>query len=146
QWDGTSWAIVTSPDTSATKSDFLRGVACASASQCWAVGYFNYNGNGYTEPRIEQWDGTSWAIVTSNTDALQGNVLYGVTCGSASQCWAVGGFQGSTDYQTLIEQWDGTSWSPVTSPDTSAMQANGLQSVACASASQCWAVGSYSGG
>jgi hypothetical protein len=43
-------------------------------------------------------------------------IFFGVTCVSASDCWAVGytvlPITGSY-YQTLIEHWDGTSWSIV---------------------------------
>ena len=107
RWDGTSWAIVASPNTSATQSNELFPVTCVSASECWAVGTY-YNGSA-AQTLIERWDGTSWAIVTSpNTSATQENYLYGVTCVSASECWAVGYYY--TDNftpQTLIERWDG---------------------------------------
>ena len=70
-WDGTSWAIVTSPNTSATQTNILNGVTCVSASDCWAVGYYD-NGSGGNQTLIERWDGTSWAIVTSpNTSTTQ---------------------------------------------------------------------------
>src|SRR5207302_4510573 len=38
RWDGTSWTIVSSPNTSATDSNHLKAVTCVSASDCWAVG------------------------------------------------------------------------------------------------------------
>jgi len=146
------WSIVTSPDTSSTQYNFLDGVTCASASNCWAVGYFD-NVSGYAQTLIEQWNGTSWTIVTSPntttvTGATQSNVLYGVTCVSASNCWAVGESSDATTgiARTLIEQWNGTSWSIVTSPNSSAAENNYLEAVTCVSASNCWAVGnSYSG-
>ena len=34
------WSIVSSPNTSATHHNALRGVTCVSASECWAVGYY----------------------------------------------------------------------------------------------------------
>ena len=34
------WSIVSSPNTSATEHNALRGVTCVSASECWAVGYY----------------------------------------------------------------------------------------------------------
>ncbi|MGI8436195.1 MAG: hypothetical protein ACR2NX_04730, partial [Chthoniobacterales bacterium] len=140
QWNGTSWAIASSPNTSATRDNRLNGVTCASASQCWAVGDYD-NGSAY-QTLIEQWNGNSWSIVTSpNTSATQRNYLLGVTCASASQCWAVGSYQNGSTYQTLIEQWSGTSWSIVSSPNTSATRDNRLYGVTCASASQCWAIG-----
>jgi hypothetical protein len=134
RWDGISWAIVTSPNTSATVNNLLYGVTCVSASNCWAVGY--YAGSTL----IERWDGTSWAIVSSPNAAGPGNHHILVTCASASDCWAVGYYYGS-DWQTLIERWDGTSWAIVSSPNTSTTQFNILIAVTCASASDCWAVG-----
>src|SRR5439155_9537600 len=47
RWDGTSWTIVNSPNTSPTQTNYLFGVTCASASHCWAVGYYNSGGKVY---------------------------------------------------------------------------------------------------
>src|SRR4029077_539499 len=102
-----------SPNTSITQENFLNDVACVSASDCWAVG--DYYTSSASQTLIERWDGSSWAIVSSpNTSATQFNVLYGVTCASASDCWAVGDYYtGNT--QTLIERWDGRSWAILSS-------------------------------
>ena len=132
RWDGTSWAIVSSPNTSTTQDNVLYGVTCVSASDCWAVGYYVNGSNAQT--LVERWDGTSWAIVSSpNTSATQDNVLLGVTCVSASNCWAVGYYVNGSNAQTLIERWDGTSWAIVSSPNTNATQFNILRSVTCVS-------------
>src|SRR6476660_118141 len=143
RWDGTSWAIVSSPNTGATQNNYLRGVTCVSASECWAVGYY-YHDTFPVQTLIERWDGISWTIVTSpNTSATQDNLLFPVTCVSASECWAVGNYYNGSAYQTLIERWDGTSWAIVTSPNTSATRDNDLYGMTCVSASECWAVGYY---
>ena len=133
-WDGTSWTIITSPNTSATTDNILNSVTCTSAADCWAVG----------QTLIEHWDGTSWTIVSSTTSPVQGTVFLGATCVSASQCWAVGYLptgQGTGSWQTVVERWDGTSWAIVPSPNPA--QYSILYSVSCVSASQCWAVGFY---
>ena len=63
------WSIVSSPNPGTSPYNFLSGVTCTSASQCWAVGYY-VNGSGFGQTLIEQWDGTSWSVVASpNTDA-----------------------------------------------------------------------------
>jgi hypothetical protein len=105
RWDGTSWAMVSSPNTSATQANLLLGVTCASASNCWAVGDY-YNGIAL-QTLIERWDGTAWSIVTSpNISTAQTNVLSGVTCVSASECWAVGySYADNGVAQTLIEHY-----------------------------------------
>jgi hypothetical protein len=89
-WDGTSWTIVSSPNTSTTQNNVLDAVTCASSSECWAVGYYD-SGRGIMQTLIEQWDGTSWTIVPSaNTLALESNFLRGIICATTSMCWAVG--------------------------------------------------------
>lgn len=129
-WNGTSWVIVTSPNNDATQ-DYLYDVACASGSDCWAVGSSTDDVNFHTETLIEHWNGASWTIVTSPNSG-QDSYLNAVTCASASDCWAVG---------TLIEHWNGTVWSIVSSPN------NGIPvDVTCTSSSNCWAVGSYYNG
>jgi hypothetical protein len=144
RWNGTSWAVVSSPNTLITQANRLLSVTCASASECWAVGYYNA---GVAQTLIERWNGTSWVIVTSpNTDVLQENQLWGVTCAAASDCWAVGYSRVDTLQQTLLERWNGTAWIIVASPNKNAAQNNTLLGVTCVSASDCWAVASYFNG
>jgi hypothetical protein len=141
RWNGSAWAIVSSPNTSPTQINQLNSATCAAPSDCWAVG--RYGGSDGDRPLIERWDGTAWAIVPSPNNGTQ-SYLYSVTCSSASSCWAVGYYY-TTDNadQTLIEHWDGTAWAIVSSPNTSATQTNILYGVTCASASDCWAVGDH---
>jgi hypothetical protein len=144
---GLAWSIVTSPNTSATQENVLSGVTCTSASDCWAVG--NYlTDNFYYQTLIEHWNGAAWSIVTSpNTSTTQDNSLSGVTCTSASDCWAVGDYVipngNGFYYSTLVEHWNGAAWSIIPSPNASTRQDNQLRGVTCTSASDCWAVGQY---
>src|SRR4029077_3729952 len=39
-----AWSIVTSPNASTGEWNFLNGVTCASAADCWAVGYYRNSG------------------------------------------------------------------------------------------------------
>src|SRR2546428_6024358 len=127
------WAIVTSPN--ANVAQMFNGVACASASDCWAVGN-RYNSEVLRDVTlIEHWNGTSWTIVTSPNattpdNFIEDNFLNGVACASASECWAVGDHSYPGE-QPLIERWDGTSWTVVTLPNigTNAF----LKSVTCTS-------------
>jgi hypothetical protein len=140
-----SWSIVPSPNTDPTQYNQLFGVACPSASDCWAAGYY-YDGN-HSRTLIEHWDGSSWSIVPSpNSSTSESNFLLGITCTSATDCWAVG-HHDSGDvavFVTLIVHYDGTSWSVVNSPNVTEAQDNELRSVACTSSVDCWAVGYYS--
>jgi hypothetical protein len=146
-WDGSSWTIVDSTNTGDAENNYLSGVACVSASDCWAVGeYLIIEGGIPTDKTlIQHWDGSSWSIVSSPNVTSPVNFLYGVSCTSTSNCWAVGYYNGASADQTLIEHWDGTSWAIVNSPNTLDTQYNYLNDVTCTSVFDCWAVGSYSG-
>ncbi len=145
RWNGSAWSIASSLNASTSQNNDLNAVSCISASQCWAVGNYS-NGTTY-QTLILLWNGSSWARVSSpNTSTTQFNELKGVTCPSASQCWAAGDYSNGTTYQTLIEQWNGSSWSIVSSPNTSSAQSDYLLGVACSSASACWTAGAYNNG
>jgi len=142
QWNGATWSIVASPNTSTTQDNYLYGVSCTSASACTAAGF--YNTGTYDQTLIEQWNGATWSIVVSpNTSTTQNDDLYGVSCTSASACTAAGFYNTGSYFQTLIEQWNGATWSIVASPNTSTAQSNELYGVSCTSASACTAVGDY---
>jgi hypothetical protein len=138
---GPGWSVVNSPN--ANLPQMFNDVACASASDCWAVGT-RYNGAVYRDVTlIERWNGTSWTIVNSPNatdpqNSVQENLLEAVSCTSTSDCWAVGQRSGYPS-QPLIEHWTGGGWAIVTSPNTGSIAA--LKDVTCLSASECWAVG-----
>lgn len=149
-YDGTSWSIVTSPDTSTTELNELTGIGSDSTGDLWAVGLATVGTSGsYAQTLIEQYDPTtsSWSVVTSpNTSTTLDNRLLGVTVVSATDAWAVGSASNGTVDQTLTEQWNGTAWAIVASPDTVTTSPNGLSAVSADSASDAWAVGyAYSG-
>jgi hypothetical protein len=139
-----TWALATSPNPG-TNSNSLSGVACPSANDCWAVGYRSDSGPDQT--LIEHWNGSTWSVTPSgnenNGTTLYGNQLSGVSCVSASDCWAVGTFVGTgigTFYEPLWEHWDGTSWTASTFVVGIATN-YWLNSVSCVDSSHCWAVG-----
>jgi hypothetical protein len=74
------------------------------------------------------------------------NGLDGVACTAASDCWAVGTFaDGSGGMRNEALRWDGKQWLKVFTPNPGGKGATAqrLAAVACASAKDCWAVGSY---
>ena len=149
-WNGTSWAIVDSPNTDPTLDNILYSVTCRSTSDCWAVGGSLTSSRTGINSLIEHWDGSSWTIVSSPnaTDSVF-DVLTGATC-TSTQCWAVGFSTARVARvavnNTLIERWDPTSnsWS-ITSANASVVD-TALFGVTCTSDSDCVAVGaSYNG-
>lgn len=147
QWNGSSWSLITSPDTSTSTDNDLLGGTCTSAADCWAVGHYALGIVDQT--LIERWNGTSWSIIPSpNYGTSYNHDLRSVTCSSASDCWAVGSYDNSSGTQTLIERWNGISWSIVPSPNYPSPTGDGnyLVAATCNSTSDCWAVGSYYNG
>ena len=142
-WDGSAWSVVSSPNPLGSQNNFFNGVTCVSTNDCWAVGDFYIGLPGTVhETLIEHYDGASWSIVNSpNTASNEQNVLYGVSCAAANDCWTVG--SNDSRGKTLIQHWDGASWSIVASPNGTATNTNYLYGVTCSTASNCWALGKY---
>jgi hypothetical protein len=128
---GFTWRIVPAPGNNS-----LAGVACVTASDCWAVG-------GAGETAAQHWNGNTWSIVATPDTGSPSNFLRAVTCVASTDCWAVGvaaSVNGTSPEQTLAEHWDGSAWSIVTTPNTSS-PSNDLAGVACVTSSDCWAAG-----
>jgi hypothetical protein len=141
RWNGTNWAIVTSPNPispnpSGTTNSSLSGVSCPSTTSCYAVGdYFD----GFDHKTlIERWNGTSWSIVASPNGTTY-SFLNGVSCPTTTNCFAVG--RTGSSARTLVERWNGTSWSIVTSPSPTGDSF--LNGVSCPTTTSCYAVGPY---
>src|SRR5579885_210603 len=136
-----SWQVVSSPDPGTTDNS-LNGVAAVNASDIWTVGSYQ-NGSSPSQTLIEQWNGTSWQVVSSPDVGMDYNQLVGVVAIRATNIWAVGYTRNSsgTD-QTLIEHWNGKSWKIIPSPDAGT-GSNFLNGVAAVSSTNIWAVGSY---
>jgi large repetitive protein len=152
QWNGTSWSIVPSPNTSATVNNDLDAISCTSASACTAVGAASSSAI-VAQTLIEQWNGATWSIVPSPNPVIgagvsASNQLSGVSCPSASACTTVGQTtstpnpsNGPSATQSLMEQWNGTAWSL----EPTLSQSAGFSGVSCVTASACVAVGSTAG-
>ena len=155
-WNGTSWSLVTIPSPGGTATDdfsYLAGLACTSATNCWAAGAYGTESTQLTAlNQILHWNGGHWSQVTTpnpdGTGTGASNLLTAAACTSASNCWAVGDYGSISDgVGTVLNEalrWKGANWSLTTTPDpagTANGVSNTLNGVKCASASSCWAVG-----
>jgi hypothetical protein len=138
--------------------DTLSGVTCPTSTFCVAVGNsFDQAPVGSTagyihhQTLIEQWDGSSWSIVSSPNDRSENTSLAKVSCASASLCFAVGQsvVSGTPNVSpnvtsVIIEKWDGHEWTIGKAP-TPALEGEvpSLTDVACANVSLCFAIGEY---
>jgi hypothetical protein len=147
RWDGSSW----SPGASTTKgSGFqpnLANATCPTKSMCLAVGTSAGSTASHDTTLAEQWNGSSWGLVPSaNGSTSDDNFLDGVSCASASECWAVGLSQApnlSTPDEALLQSWNGSAFEPASFPvPGSSVYADELYDTTCYDGT-CWAVGGY---
>jgi hypothetical protein len=145
RWNGSGWSINASPNPAGIAVTGLAGVQCTSATFCVAVGSYFMNSSDSSAERtlVEHWNGTAWKIVASpNHSAVSDSGLTGVSCTSATNCFAVGHYTTDVATRTLVERWNGTKWSIVASPNPANVEQTELTGVTSRSASSCFAVGS----
>jgi hypothetical protein len=138
-WNGKTWSVIHSP--SVGTNDELDSVSCRSAANCVAVG--SQEGTFGALTLVESWNGGRWSVIPSpNMGGSQAaNWFTGVSCPSATNCEAVGGWglqPGKA--RNLAESWNGKKWSIVTIPSRGPLS-NLLGGVSCTSASNCVAAG-----
>jgi hypothetical protein len=154
--NGSRWSLVTTPDPAGTNGqafNILGTVRCSSNSACLAVGYDGTAGGSGAELNESlRWNGKKWSVLTmpdpGGTAAADSSELTGLACSSSASCWAAGSY-GMLGSLNQILHWNGRKWSRATVPDpggTGADAENNLNSDACVSANDCWAVGSYADG
>jgi hypothetical protein len=142
RWNGRSWSIQSSP----LLAGELYGVACQSASSCFAVG--QASGSQPYQPLAEHWNGRVWTVqITPALPDYQSNEpwnawLTSVSC-AANRCEAVGSieYEGGLISQNLAERWGGGKWVTQATPDPAGGYNNDLLGISCASASSCTSVG-----
>ncbi len=151
QYNGTAWAIATSPNMGTSYNNVLSGVTCVNSSDCWAVGNADYANCPYPNGQtlIEQFNGSSWAIVSSpnapGSGTCNSSLLYSVSCSAASSCVAVGqndtwSYPSGGGFSELAELWNGTAWT-INSPSDYNDWRIDLTAVSCGSTTSCSAVG-----
>jgi hypothetical protein len=127
-WDGSTWSLVSSPNSTKTTWNQLTGVAAIAPDDAWAVGY--ENSSDYRS-LILHWDGTSWAISDDGSTAA---FLTSVSALGPDDVWAAG----STNYvgTGLLMHWDGAAWTETLIPGSIFFRA-----IAALAPDDIWAVG-----
>jgi hypothetical protein len=136
------WSALT-PEVAGAKITSLTAVTCITASDCWAVGdRFKQASSNSGPALIEHYSSQGWKPVAA-APAQKGTLdeLSGVSCLSATNCWAVGVRSGSHP-GNLIEHYGAhRDWRAVAPPSPQ----GALSAVSCQLFDgQCWAVGSSS--
>jgi hypothetical protein len=97
RWNGTSWALQSTPSLSGKAQAHLFGVSCTSATFCTAVGQRG------TSALIESWNGMSWSVQTPGVPVgpITSFSLADVSCTSTTSCIAVGSYGVLSDSRAL---------------------------------------------
>ena len=156
-WNGKKWSHVFVPAPGLTKKGSfseLDGLSCTSAANCLAVGTYlaaTSTSSAKVLNEILRWNGRKWVMASTpepgGMSKASSNELIGVTCSSASDCWAVGGVGGSIFTESALNQalhWNGKMWSHVSTPNPAGRggkRSNTLEAVRCVTSANCWAVG-----
>jgi hypothetical protein len=145
QWNGISWSLSTPDSPPGSSDNELTGVACPSRGDCVAVGRTYATGSSPATALAEQWNGTTWSVVTTpNPTGILGDFLVSVSCSGATTCQAAGEsyLDDQGDSQTLVEELVGGTWSIETSPNAPGTTTSLLSGIACPAVSTaCVAVG-----
>lgn len=143
-WNGTSWAIVESPDPANEAQ--LFAITALSATDIWVVGGY---GNHLGKTFIEHWNGTAWRVVQGPNPGSVVNYLTGLATISTNDIWAIGvsfNARSASEMQgTLIEHWNGKIWTVIQNPNPGT-NGNTLSAIAAVSTNDVWAVGNTNNG
>jgi hypothetical protein len=140
RWNGSNWAIASSPTPAGSISMGMAGVSCVSATECEAVGAYAMSGQPETT-FAERWNGSTWEIVGMPQPGSS-RTVQAVSCSSAAGCTAVGGSTSASFTSTWVARWNGATWSTESSPNpTKTPVETRLEDVSCPAATACMAVG-----
>jgi hypothetical protein len=161
-----SWQGVPVVPPDGSKTGQLTGIACAASGTCTVTGNIGLNGGGPASNSggfVFSGTAGTWQAPTmlpSPPDAMSstsGVYPRSLACSDSGSCLVVGSYSSTTDEcppesgcstHPFADVESGGSWSAVTVPtpsDTAPDSFNQLDGVACWSAGNCMAVGTYGG-
>ena len=132
---GATWESVSIPSGITNLND----VSCLNGSNCWAVGFtLDTTADEDFGTVLATTDGgTTWVPETVPSQ-IEG--LFGISCPTSSDCWAVGPMSG-TGQPTVIDSTDGgATWATQELPSDMGFAFG----VSCPTTSSCWVVGENS--
>jgi hypothetical protein len=139
-WNGTIWTVVPSPTPPDASLPGFNGVSCASPTKCMAVGAYVDTQIQQTVPLTEDWNGSTWSLLTTPIAGSGNTGDQAVSCTSAARCVAVGGYTDRLGAsRTLVQVWNGMRWRTNTSPNPTLDSEFG--GVSCPTDVTCFAAG-----
>jgi sugar lactone lactonase YvrE len=142
RWNGTEWAIQSTPNPTGAIRSELGGVSCPSSTWCTVVGSYENSSEAWVT-LAERWNGTEWQVQsTPNPSGSTVSLLRAVSCTSSSVCTAVGTAVGgpSAGEAPFAEHWNGAEWvvQAMAAPDGTV---DAVWGISCISSKVCVAAG-----
>lgn len=139
-WNGSKWTVTKPAVPRGTIAAELSAVSCVSATFCVATGEFFTNSAGGV--LIYKWNGKAWSrmaavVPKGSTDGF----ATGVSCFSATMCFAVGSATGGKGLISVVERWNGSKWALTSVPWPGGTTNPELTGVSCVAANRCVAAG-----
>ncbi len=104
RWNGTEWAIQSSPNPTGSKASVFHGISCASATACTAVGDY-VNEKEINVTLAEGWNGSSWSQRTAqDPSGATFSALWSVACTSATECMASGYYEDASGTEFALTE------------------------------------------
>ena len=122
RFNGTSWSIVPSVNTSATGYSQLNRVDATSTTNVWAIGSL-----------VERYNGTNWVAMSSPA----GVALRGLDVVSPTEVW-VAGYSGSA---ATVAQWKNGTWTTRYTQASTGRHLTVFEAIAVDGSGKVWAVG-----
>jgi hypothetical protein len=152
RWNGSRWSFQHAPLPSGSTGTYLKGVSCANANSCVAVGDYT---SPFTSgaPLALRSSGNAWSLTKLPAPGkAAATSLDAVSCsgaGASAACWAVGSYVVSLEGQpffTVAERLSHGKWTLVPSANYHKNHSSAFTAVSCASPKSCFAVGDWSHG
>jgi hypothetical protein len=141
-WNGTRWAVVTTPDQSGWPNNYLYSVSGTSASNIWAVGTSLSTGNTSNSTLVVHWNGTAWSIVTSPNPNSTYSAFQGVEAISATKVLVIGAADDSAGFPVMLsETWNGSAWTQQPTPLPGGYDSSAFDGLSAISPTNVWAYG-----
>jgi uncharacterized protein YjbI with pentapeptide repeats len=150
-WSGKNWTATKAPlpaGASPNPDADVAGMACRSASMCFAVGEYGDTAANL-HGLILRWSSGKWSAMAAPLPAGSRNFefLAAVSCPSLTLCFAGGQHRDAfSQSQVVLLRWSGGTWASVKVPlptgaaaDPQAM----ISGLSCPTTTQCVAVGTY---
>jgi hypothetical protein len=139
-WDGSAWAVVSTPAPPASTDAELFGVSAGGDGSVWAVGYRATDPTVDNQTLTERLDGMGWRLAASPTPEQGVTRLNGVAALDAHTAFAVG-IQGPiNEGHTLAMARTGDRWRAASRPSVG-RPTSMLRAVSALSPASAWAVG-----